>query len=111
MTDLKENVKEKIPLESYSKMGILAPGWQEISTILLDNAAWHTNPLMKARLARMRLPIIYSGPYCYTSAPVESVCQNFLAAWLAMCLRMWHRGIRRGPTATHWRRRNGIGFK
>ena len=55
------------------QLDLETPGWQENSTILLENAAWHTNPLMKARLARMRLPIIYSGPYCYTSAPVESV--------------------------------------
>ena len=29
------------------------PGWQENTTILLDNAAWHTNVKMKERLARM----------------------------------------------------------
>ena len=27
---------------------------------------------MKQRLAKMRLPIIYSGPYAYTTAPAES---------------------------------------
>ena len=55
------------------QLDLETPERQENSTILLDNAAWHTNPLMKARLARMKLPIIYSGPYSYTSAPVESV--------------------------------------
>ena len=49
------------------------PGWQENSTILLDNASWHTNGAMKARLAKMQLPIIYSGPYSDSSAPVELV--------------------------------------
>ena len=49
------------------------PGWQEDSTILLDNAAWHTNPLMKQRLTTMELPIIYSGPYSYAAAPIELV--------------------------------------
>ena len=49
------------------------PGWQETSTILLDNAAWHTNELMKQRLARMNLPVIYTGPYSYSAAPVEMV--------------------------------------
>ena len=29
------------------------PGWQEGSTILLDNAKWHTNAVMKERLAKM----------------------------------------------------------
>ena len=42
------------------------------SLILLDNAKWHSNEVMKSRLARMDLPIIYSAPYSYTTAPVES---------------------------------------
>ena len=50
-----------------------SPGWQETTTILLDNAAWHTNQVMKQRLARLDLPIIYSGPYSYSSAPIESM--------------------------------------
>ena len=49
-----------------------SPGWQEDTTILLDNAAWHTSPVMKQRLARMQVPTTYSGPYCYSSAPVVS---------------------------------------
>ena len=49
------------------------PGWQENSTILLDNASWHTSPVMKERLARMELPVVYSGPYSYSTAPIELV--------------------------------------
>ena len=49
------------------------PLWATKSTIVLDNAAWHTNPVMKERLAKMQLPIIYSGPYSYTTAPIELV--------------------------------------
>ena len=30
-----------------------SPGWQEDCTILLDNAAWHTNQVIRQRLARM----------------------------------------------------------
>ena len=41
--------------------------------ILLDNAAWHTNPLMKRRLQMMDLSVIFSGPYSYSAAPVELV--------------------------------------
>ena len=48
-----------------------SPGWQETSYILLDNAKWHTSPLMRRRLAKMRLPIIFSGVYAYAGAPVE----------------------------------------
>ena len=49
------------------------PGWEETSHILLDNAAWHSSDEMKLRLSKMKLPIIYSGPYSYTTAPCESV--------------------------------------
>ena len=49
------------------------PMWAASTTIVLDNAAWHTNSVIKERLAKMNLPIIYSGPYCYSSAPVELV--------------------------------------
>ena len=55
-----------------AQLDLERPGWQEDTTILLDNAAWHTNPLMKERLARMQLPIIYSGPYSYSTAPIVS---------------------------------------
>ena len=47
------------------------PGWEENTVILLDNAKWHSNLEMKERLARMELPVIYSAPYCYSTAPVE----------------------------------------
>ena len=50
-----------------------SPGWQENTTILLDNASWHNSPVMKERLARMQLPITYSGPYSYSTAPIELV--------------------------------------
>ena len=29
------------------------PGWEENTTLLLDNASWHVNQEMKQRLARM----------------------------------------------------------
>ena len=50
-----------------------SPGWQQNSTILLDNAAWHQHARIKKRLAKMELPIMYSGPYSYSAAPVELV--------------------------------------
>ena len=40
---------------------------------LAGQRAWHTSPIMKKRLEKMNLPIIYSGPYSYSAAPAESV--------------------------------------
>ena len=48
------------------------PGWQESSLILLDNAAWHSSKLMlKNRLPKLGVPVLFSGPYSYSAAPVE----------------------------------------
>ena len=47
------------------------PDWLENSTILLDNAAWHTSPQMRERLAKMELPLTYSAFYCYSTAQIE----------------------------------------
>ena len=55
------------------QLDLETPGWQEDSIILLDNASWHNKPEMKQRLARLKLPIIYSGPYSYSTAPIELV--------------------------------------
>ena len=55
------------------QLDVETPGWQENSTILLDNASWHNSPVMKERLARMKLPMTYSGPYSYSTAPIELV--------------------------------------
>ena len=54
-----------------------SPGWQENTTILLDNASWHTGPVMKERLARMQVPTIFSGPYSYSSSPIVSTEEIF----------------------------------
>ena len=42
------------------------PGWEENTTLLLDNASWHTNLEMKQRLAKLVPHVIYTGPYSYS---------------------------------------------
>ena len=49
------------------------PGWQESTTILLDNATWHSSADMQEHLARLKLDILYSGPYAYSTAAIELV--------------------------------------
>ena len=53
------------------QLDLETPGWQENTTVLLDNASWHVKPEMKQRLARMGLQTCYTGPYSYSSAPIE----------------------------------------
>ena len=63
MTLFLQHLKRQLDMET--------PAWEQSSYILLDNAAWHANPEMKSRLAKMQLPVIYSAPYAYATAPVE----------------------------------------
>ena len=37
----------------------------------MDHLSWHTNPDMKERMARMALPLSFSGPYAFQTAPIE----------------------------------------
>ena len=57
----------------FRQLDLETPGWQEDSAILLDNAAWHTSAVMKKRLAKLDVPVLFSGPYSYSTAPVELV--------------------------------------
>ena len=52
------------------------PGWQQKTVILLDNASYHNNPLMIARLKRMGLRVMFSAPYAWAGA----VCELAFAA-------------------------------
>ena len=50
-----------------------SPGWQEDSVILWDNAPYHQSAETMSVLSRMGLPIIFSGPYSYSAAPIETL--------------------------------------
>ena len=45
--------------------------WREHSVVLLDNASYHRSAEVRAGIKKLGMPTIYSGPYCYVSAPVE----------------------------------------
>ena len=40
---------------------------------MLDNAPYHTGEEIRDYLHKMQVPIIYSGPYSYCAAPVETI--------------------------------------
>ena len=48
------------------------PGWIEDTIILLDGAPYHVSKLTQARMARLKLPVIFSAPYSYSTAPIVS---------------------------------------
>ena len=63
MTLFLSHLKQQLDAES--------PGWEENTQIILDNAPWHVTNELKARMAKLQLPIMYASPYSYTTAPAE----------------------------------------
>ena len=45
--------------------------WREETVVLLDNAAYHRSPEARAAVKKLGIPVIFSGPYSYVSAPIE----------------------------------------
>ena len=45
--------------------------WREETVILLDNATYHRSAEVRAGFKKLGVPVIYSGPYSFVSAPVE----------------------------------------
>ena len=49
------------------------PGWQEDTVLLWDNATYHTSAETMSVVNRFGLQVLYSGPYSYSAAPVETL--------------------------------------
>ena len=47
------------------------PNWINNTIVLLDGARYHTSDEMREYLSKMEVPVIYSGPYSYSAAPIE----------------------------------------
>ena len=39
--------------------------------MLLDNAKYHKSAEVRAAVKKLGIPVIFSGPYSYISAPIE----------------------------------------
>ena len=49
------------------------PGWQDNTIILWDNAPYHTSAETMSYLRRQGIQVVYSGPYSYSAAPIETL--------------------------------------
>ena len=56
-----------------AKLDQETPGWQENSCILMDNAPYHSGEEIRSYLRKMQVPIIYSGPYSFSAAGIETL--------------------------------------
>ena len=49
------------------------PGWQESSYIVMDNAPYHAGQEIRSYMRKMQVPFMYSGPYSYQAAAIETL--------------------------------------
>ena len=56
-----------------AQLDLDTPGWQEDSVLLIDNAAYHTGEEIRQYMHKMQLPMMYSAPYSYDAAPIETL--------------------------------------
>ena len=49
------------------------PGWEEDTVILLDNAPYHVSSEVKSVVRSLNFRVIYTGPYSYSAAPIETL--------------------------------------
>ena len=47
------------------------PSWRDETVVLLDNATYHRSAEVRAAIKKLGMPVVYSGPYSYISAPIE----------------------------------------
>ena len=57
--------------ELVSLLNQETPDWMTNSVILMDNAKYHVSEDTREGLRKLQIPLIYSGPYSYSSAPIE----------------------------------------
>ena len=49
------------------------PSWRDDTIILLDGAKYHTGSKVREYMRKLELEVIWSGPYSYSTAPVETL--------------------------------------
>ena len=49
------------------------PGWENDSIVLIDNATYHRGEDIKKYFRKMQVPIMYSAPYSFSTAPIETL--------------------------------------
>ena len=57
-------------------------GWRKDSVIFWDNAPYHSSAKTKEVLKRLKVPLLYLGPYGYYQAPCELFFGQLKSQWL-----------------------------
>ena len=48
-------------------------GWRENTVFLWDNAKYHNNKYTKSQIQKLGIHVMFSGPYGYDAAPIETL--------------------------------------
>ena len=68
-----QNVMLAFLLHLVNQLDLERPSWREDTVILLDGARYHTGANIREYLRKLRLDVIWSAPYSYSTAPIELV--------------------------------------
>ena len=49
------------------------PSWRDDTCLLLDGARYHTGSKVREYMQKLELEVIWSAPYSYSTAPIETV--------------------------------------
>ena len=49
------------------------PSWRQDTVLLLDGARYHTGSKVREYMRKLELEVIWSAPYSYSTAPIETV--------------------------------------
>jgi hypothetical protein len=56
-----------------NQLDLERPSWKEETILLLDGAKYHTGSRVREYLRKLELQVIWSGPFSYSTAPIEMV--------------------------------------
>ena len=56
-----------------NQLDLERPSWRDETVLLLDGAKYHTGSLVREYMRKLDLQVIWSGPYSYSTAPIETV--------------------------------------
>ena len=60
-------------LHLVEQLDLERPSWRDDTVLLLDGARYHTGSRVREFLRKLELQVIWSGPYSYSTAPIERV--------------------------------------
>ncbi len=68
-----QNVMMIFLIHLVNLLDLERPSWREDTVLLLDGARYHTGSTVREYMRKLDLQVIWSGPYSYSTAPIETV--------------------------------------